>query len=213
MPKRREPQEKDIRIEVRVRNNLILKKMEAAGIASVAVLANRCGISNATLYRLVNMMESPLSTEGGWKPSVLQLAETLRCSPEELFSAEQTENVLTKNRSFAEARFAEVQAAIASLESDALLPENIVLEKELKSAIDGVLATLKPREAEVLRLRFGIGCKEHTLKEISVLFGCSGDWIRQIEDRALRNLRRSSREGPLADFLSEGEQQRLVPWR
>lgn len=55
------------------------------------------------------------------------------------------------------------------------------------------LATLTPREERVLRLRFGIGTKEHTLEEVGQAFNVTRERIRQIEAKALRNLKRPRR--------------------
>ena len=56
--------------------------------------------------------------------------------------------------------------------------------------LDQILATLSPKEEKVIRLRFGIGCeREHTLVEIGQEFGITGARIRQIEAKALRQLR------------------------
>src|SRR3990167_508801 len=57
------------------------------------------------------------------------------------------------------------------------------------TVINKVLATLTPREEQVLRLRFGIGEKEYTLQEIGEKFTVSRDRIRQIEAKALRKMR------------------------
>ena len=55
------------------------------------------------------------------------------------------------------------------------------------------LATLTPREERVLRMRFGIGTKEHTLEEVGQAFNVTRERIRQIEAKALRNLKRPRR--------------------
>ncbi len=55
------------------------------------------------------------------------------------------------------------------------------------------LATLTPREERVLRMRFGIGTKEHTLEEVGQEFNVTRERIRQIEAKALRNLKRPRR--------------------
>ncbi len=64
------------------------------------------------------------------------------------------------------------------------------------------LATLTPREERVLRLRFGIGTKEHTLEEVGQAFNVTRERIRQIEAKALRNLKRPRRLKLLKFFAS-----------
>ena len=64
------------------------------------------------------------------------------------------------------------------------------------------LATLTPREERVLRMRFGIGTKEHTLEEVGQAFNVTRERIRQIEAKALRNLKRPRRLKLLKFFAS-----------
>ena len=70
----------------------------------------------------------------------------------------------------------------------------------------GVLDTLTPREAKVLRMRFGIEMNtDHTLEEVGKQFDVTRERIRQIEAKALRKLRHPSRSERLRSFLdSEG---------
>ena len=65
-----------------------------------------------------------------------------------------------------------------------------------------VLATLTPREEQVLRMRFGIGEKsDHTLEEVGHEFAVTRERIRQIEAKALRKLRHPSRSKRLKSFM------------
>ncbi|MDH3985028.1 MAG: RNA polymerase sigma factor RpoD [Gammaproteobacteria bacterium] len=72
----------------------------------------------------------------------------------------------------------------------------------LKEATQGVLSGLTPREAKVLRMRFGIDMNtDHTLEEVGKQFDVTRERIRQIEAKALRKLRHPSRSEPLRSFL------------
>jgi RNA polymerase primary sigma factor len=65
-----------------------------------------------------------------------------------------------------------------------------------------VLAGLTPREAKVLRMRFGIDMNtDHTLEEVGKQFDVTRERIRQIEAKALRKLRHPSRSETLRSFL------------
>jgi len=65
-----------------------------------------------------------------------------------------------------------------------------------------VLATLTPREEQILRMRFGIGQKaDCTLDEVGKLFVVTRERIRQIEAKALRKLRQSARSRNLEGFM------------
>jgi len=73
-----------------------------------------------------------------------------------------------------------------------------LLKKELEEA----LATISPREARILRLRFGLqDGRTHTLEELGQKFGLTRERIRQIEGDALRRLRHPSRSRRLKDYL------------
>ena len=67
-----------------------------------------------------------------------------------------------------------------------------------------MLAGLTPREAKVLRMRFGIDMNtDHTLEEVGKQFDVTRERIRQIEAKALRKLRHPSRSDRLRSFLLE----------
>ena len=73
----------------------------------------------------------------------------------------------------------------------------------LKEQLDDVLATLTPREAKVLQLRFGlVDGRQRTLEEVGKEFNVTRERIRQIEAKALRKLRHPSRSKKLKDFLN-----------
>ena len=73
----------------------------------------------------------------------------------------------------------------------------------LKETIEELLSTLNEREADVIRLRFGIGDNHpRTLEEVGEKFGVTRERIRQIEAKALRKMRAPSRSSKLKDFKS-----------
>ena len=72
----------------------------------------------------------------------------------------------------------------------------------LKQATSDILSTLTPREAKVLRMRFGIGMNtDHTLEEVGKQFDVTRERIRQIEAKALRKLRHPARSDHLRSFI------------
>jgi len=84
----------------------------------------------------------------------------------------------------------------------AVSPENEAEQSELLDRIDDVLGSLSEREAQVIRLRFGIeDGYAHTLDQIGRTFGVSRERIRQIEERALNKLRHPVRVRKLKDFV------------
>jgi len=83
-----------------------------------------------------------------------------------------------------------------------LAPVDAAVYSSLQEATKEVLNTLTPREAKVLRMRFGIEMNtDHTLEEVGKQFDVTRERIRQIEAKALRKLRHPSRSERLRSFL------------
>jgi RNA polymerase primary sigma factor len=83
-----------------------------------------------------------------------------------------------------------------------LAPADSALYASLREATKDVLDSLTPREAKVLRMRFGIEMNtDHTLEEVGKQFDVTRERIRQIEAKALRKLRHPSRSEQLRSFL------------
>ena len=83
-------------------------------------------------------------------------------------------------------------------------PVDSATSEGLKESTDTVLAGLTPREAKVLRMRFGIDMNtDHTLEEVGKQFDVTRERIRQIEAKALRKLRHPTRSDQLRSFLIE----------
>jgi RNA polymerase primary sigma factor len=86
-----------------------------------------------------------------------------------------------------------------------LAPSDSALYASLREATKDVLDSLTPREAKVLRMRFGIEMNtDHTLEEVGKQFDVTRERIRQIEAKALRKLRHPSRSEKLRSFI-DGE--------
>ena len=87
-------------------------------------------------------------------------------------------------------------------DKSAVSPQDAVVERNLADQTLEVLATLSPREARVLKMRFGIGERSnHTLEEVGQDFEVTRERIRQIEAKALRKLRHPSRSKLLKGFM------------
>ncbi len=87
-------------------------------------------------------------------------------------------------------------------DSTTLAPADAALYASLREATKEVLESLTPREAKVLRMRFGIEMNtDHTLEEVGKQFDVTRERIRQIEAKALRKLRHPSRSERLRSFL------------
>ena len=87
-------------------------------------------------------------------------------------------------------------------DTNVMSPVENTVDINLSETVRDVLAGLTPREAKVLRMRFGIDMNtDHTLEEVGKQFDVTRDRIRQIEAKALRKLRHPSRSEQLRSFL------------
>ncbi|MCH7882360.1 MAG: RNA polymerase sigma factor RpoD [Proteobacteria bacterium] len=87
-------------------------------------------------------------------------------------------------------------------DSNVLLPSDTATNSGLSESTREILSSLTPREAKVLRMRFGIDMNtDHTLEEVGKQFDVTRERIRQIEAKALRKLRHPSRSEQLRSFI------------
>ena len=192
-------------VKVTVRNNLILQAIKDFGYTNLNNFAKATGISVTGLYSLVNLMEPPVGVKGEFIRAAKDLMEVLGACPSELWTDEQLTLRLDSNRS---ERVMSKEALQITLQSSARsligfdYPEQKLVEADMAKVMSDKLDSLTPREAKVLRLRFGLdGVKEHTCEEIGELFGCTGGRINQIELKALYKLRHPTRSDDLKQFI------------
>jgi len=162
----------------------------------VRVPLNRAG----TLHR-IGKRSSALLQELGREPTVEEIAEWMDISEEEV----------AKTLSISQAHLS-LDAPLTPGEDNKLLdylpdttnpgPDDEIFEHALTESIEEVLATLKEREAKILRLYFGLeGQEPMTLEEIGSLLGITRERVRQIKEKALARLRHVSRARALESFL------------
>jgi RNA polymerase primary sigma factor len=99
----------------------------------------------------------------------------------------------------------EEESSLGDFVEDELVPSPVeaAIRGNLGELTRKVLATLTPREEQILRMRFGIGQKtDCTLEEVGKLFAVTRERIRQIEAKALRKLRQTGRSSNLVGFMA-----------
>ena len=89
------------------------------------------------------------------------------------------------------------------VDPDAVSPLDAATHWQLSERLDKVLETLSPKEALVIRRRFGLDGEEQTLEEVAVHLGFTRERIRQIEVKALRKLKHPSRERMVESFWKD----------
>ena len=192
----------DYRVRIKVRNARLLRAIEKAGHQPGPIFAREVGISyTGHLLPYLNLKRTPFDENGDLRPCAEMLCVFLNRLPDELWSEEQRYPLLT-NAAEIELSAASVHELLAS-PSDCADPLSLLEKKQAAQAVDALLDTLTPREAEVLRLRHGIDGEPMNLEEMAKAKGCSRERIRQIEAKALRKLRAPARQTVLMDVVVE----------
>lgn len=79
--------------------------------------------------------------------------------------------------------------------------DTALVSESLMSEIENALLILSPREREIIKTFFGIGCQEMTLEEIGERYGLTRERVRQIKEKSIRKLKNNSRSMLLKDYL------------
>ena len=192
----------DYRVQIKVRNARLLRAIEKAGHQPGQIFAREVGISyTGHLLPYLNLKRTPFDENGDLRPCAEMLCVFLNRLPDELWSEEQRYPLLT-NAAEIELSAANIHELLAS-PSDCADPLSLLEKKQAAQAVDVLLDTLTPREAEILRLRHGIDGEPMNLEEMAKAKGCSRERIRQIEAKALRKLRAPARQTVLMDVVVE----------
>lgn len=196
---------KEYRIISRVKNNLLMEAIEAAGIESVAELSRRSGVGLQSLHNYINFKASSVHAQtGAWKDTVLKVCDYLGVTPDEVFSVNIDRIAKT---SYSVSKVSEDELALALLPSES--PETVLAIEGAGGAIERALSSLPPRIAFVVKKRYGLdGDGSHTLDETANLLAelegkksLGRERIRQMESRGLMALRNPSRSCELAPHM------------
>jgi RNA polymerase sigma factor (sigma-70 family) len=189
---------KAYRVKITVRNNLLLTAIEQAGYKSISSFARELGYQSTRLSELIGLKEPPIKKDGEFTEVAKKVMEALGAAPSDLWTVEQLNMRLEKNvwedqyntemvRAILGSNVAQLEGAVYK---DAEKPEDQMDKKDLNAALEKGLDDLTPREKKVLILRFGLdGCEEHTLEEAAQLMNVTRERVRQIEGKALREMR------------------------
>lgn len=144
---------------------------------------------------------SALEQEYEREPSATEIADQLEMTP---FEVSDTLKISGKHLSL-DAPFNQDENSrlLDVLHNDEMpAPDTSLLNESLKIEVQRALATLTRREAEVVKLYFGLG-REHplTLEEIGEQFRLTRERVRQIKEKAIKRLRHASRSKPLRSYL------------
>ena len=155
------------------------------------------------LYETISRIKKTtktLSQEFGRKPTEEEIAESMEMTIEKLrFIAKSAQLPISLETPIGKEEDSRLGDFI---EADIENPEQDVAKNLLREDLEGVLATLSPRERDVLRLRYGLDDgRMKTLEEIGQIFDVTRERIRPIEAKALRKLRHPNRNGVLKEYI------------
>ena len=150
------------------------------------------------LYRISREMEQSLGRE----PSPNELASAMELSPQKIrWMLRISRRPLSLEKPVGEDGDSELGSFLE--DDDTPSPPQSATHDLLRQELESALDSISPREARILRLRFGlIDGRAHTLEELGQKFGLTRERIRQIEGEALRRLRHPSRARRLRDYLT-----------
>jgi RNA polymerase primary sigma factor len=151
------------------------------------------------LYRVGRELEQKL----GRKPGIEEIAEAMDTEPRKIqWMLRVSWQPLSLEHPVGEDEDSELGNFIENDQEPT--PSESAHSNMLKAKLEELLATLTPREARILRLRFGLqNGRSYTLEEVGKKFGLTRERIRQIEGRALRRLRHPRRSRQLRDYLGD----------
>ena len=177
---------KDYRIEVRLKNNRILKRIEELGFPSIAAFCKACKIPYQETVNLISMKKPALLVSGGWRKGAETLALYLNCEPEDLFNERQAAGAIKSKAVM------ELDEPTLSLDDAAKLslPAPDFEDEEMRADIlSKTVGLLAPRQQTALDM-YAHGM---TLKQIGDELEVGPERARQIIRKAIQVLRHPSR--------------------
>ncbi len=150
------------------------------------------------LYKTARQLEQ----EHGRKPTPEEIATEMELDPRKVrWMLKVSWRPLSLERPVGEEEDSELGSFIE--DEGTPTPTQSAYQNLLREKVEEVLSTLTPREARILRLRFGLqNGRSYTLEEVGQKFGLTRERIRQIEGKALRRLRHPRRSRQLRDYLT-----------
>jgi RNA polymerase sigma factor (sigma-70 family) len=131
--------------------------------------------------------------------------EILGACPTDLWTEEQLTLTLKKNSEERQLSKEGLRIALQSTAHSLIgLPHKDIEQKEAEVVIKDMLDSIPRRRAKILALRFGLGGgEEHTLEETAEIFDCTRERVRQIEAKALRQMRHPTRSAILKSLMED----------
>lgn len=163
----------------------------------------RLPLNRVSLLTQISKASKALEQEFERKPSTEELAQYLDKSTDEVsFTLQKSGRQISFDAPLANDNESNSRLLDIIPDNQYRFPDNELMVDSLKTEIKNFLSQLTEREAEVIKLSYGIECeKSATLEEIGEKFSLTRERIRQIKEKALRKLRLSKRSSQLRKYL------------
>ena len=189
---------KDYRLTIKVRNNRILKAIEAIGGEPGGKWCEKNGLSYVSVNDLISMKASPIAASGNLSTTALKLCEVLGKLPEELWSNEQI-YPLEKNFSDVEISHEEMLSLAAPGALSLQSPEDDMEKVNTSRMLTKAVKSLPQKMQDIIRMRF---VEDKTYNEIGECLDISGSRVMQLHEKALRRLRHPDNKlSPLREVM------------
>jgi len=192
---------KDFRVQIKIKNNRLLEKMEEAGYKSNIEFSRAVGVNAAAIGKFINMQRAPINNiTGEYAPTFMKIVDFLKCLPEDIFP----KRLMNKEpKGYVAELKVNSEDLTTSLRSIAIEPDKkMIIEEAHRNLNRFIEQNTTPRQQRVLELRFGLhGNEEHTLQEVGEQLGVSTDRVRQIEVAALTRLKRYQKRKELMGII------------
>ncbi len=177
-----------------IRQSILQALAEQARIVRLPL--NKIGSINK-----INKTLSKLEQEFEREPSAEEIAKTLEIQPEDVKKALMSSNRhVSMDAPLQQGEEGSMYEVIPN--QDLPLPDKTLITDSLRKEIERTLTTLAAREADILRLYFGLNnTPPHTLEEIGEKFDLTRERVRQIKEKAIRKLKQTSRSKNLKTYL------------
>ena len=179
----------DYRIKITIRNERILSVMEEKGFESVAKFCKAYNLDYVRVAEVIRGKIKPLNQKGTPIKLVEDMLDILDMSLEEAFTSRQLQGF---SKTTMQTKMTEKQ--VKNLIDPVRNQEQKLIERDVKKSINSALSTLAPRYERVIRLKYGLdNGKEHSIEEISKIYGVSRSRIGQMIQQAEKKLKHPSR--------------------
>lgn len=175
----------DYELQISVKNAPLLNLMRKNGITKLTQLAELADVGYQQLCNFANLKMTIYNARGEVRPTPAKVSDFFNVMPEELAPEPQHYTPLSKNKVKVQLNAEQMFALTNQTEID---PVALFTEGEMQKNVHKMLEHLTPREKKVLKKRY---FEEQTFREIAENMGVSTERIQQIEEKAMRNVRRN----------------------